>query len=82
MIAPHAGNRNVVLVSLGPKTHVLAGLLVASRNEEITFLHVHGRSISAMDVKAATDIAVCSVTFDDSSADRMIPEHDYVPVTA
>ena len=65
MIAPHAGNRNIVLVSLGPKTHVLASLLIAARNEEVTFLHVHGRSISAADVKAAPDIAVCSVTFDE-----------------
>lgn len=64
MIAPHAGNRNVVLVSLGPKTHVLAGLLIAARNEEVTFLHVHGRSVSATDIQPAPEIAVCSVTFE------------------
>lgn len=82
MIAPHAGNRNIVLVSLGPKTHVLAGLLVAARNEEVTFLHVHGRSISATDVNAAPDIAVCSVTFDEISADSITQENFYVPAIA
>ena len=64
MIAPHAGKRNVVLVSLGPKTHVLASLLVASRNDEITCLHVRGRSQSASNVGAGRDIAVCSVLFE------------------
>lgn len=64
MIAPHAGNRNVVLVSLGPKTHVLASLLVAARNDEVTCLHVRGRSINATDIKPAREIAACSVIFE------------------
>ncbi|MEQ1538856.1 MAG: hypothetical protein ABL928_08020 [Sphingorhabdus sp.] len=64
MIAPHAGTRNIVLVSLGPKTHVLAGLLIAARNEEVTFLHVHGRSVSATDIRPTPEVAVCSVIFE------------------
>lgn len=63
MIAPHAGNRNVVFVSLGPKTHVLAGLLVAAKNEEVTCLHVRGRSMASVDIKASAEVAVCSVMF-------------------
>lgn len=82
MIAPHTRNRNIVLVSLGPKTHVLAGLLVASRNEEVTVLHVHGRSISATDVKPAPDIAVCSVTFDEISSDHASQDHAFVAMIA
>lgn len=73
MIAPHAGNRNVVLVSLGPKTHVLAGLLVAARNDEVTFLHVHGRSFAAMDVRETPNVAACSVTF--ANASRALGAH-------
>lgn len=78
MIAPHTGNRNIVLVSLGPKTHVLAGLLVASRNEEVTFLHVHGRSVSATDVKPASEFAVCSVTFEEADMDHISHDRAYV----
>lgn len=66
MIAPHAGNRNIVLVSLGPKTHVLASLLIAVQNEEVTFLHVHGRSLNPADIKPGTEVAVCSVLFENA----------------
>ena len=64
MIAPHAGNRNIVLVSLGPKTHVLASLLIAVQNEEVAFLHVHGRSLNPADIKPGAEVAVCSVLFE------------------
>jgi hypothetical protein len=67
MSLPHSGIRNVVIVTLGPKTHTLASLLLASHHEEITCLHVKGSSSELMDVLPADGVSLCSVVFDQKS---------------
>jgi len=64
MSLPHAGIRNVVFVPLGPKPHVLASLLVAAKNEEITCLHVKGSHVAFTDVLPAFEVTACSVVFE------------------
>jgi hypothetical protein len=64
MAAPHIGVRNIVFITLGPKTHVLAALLVSVRSPEIACLHVRGRSEKPVDVLPGKGMVVCSALFE------------------
>jgi dihydroxyacetone kinase DhaKLM complex PTS-EIIA-like component DhaM len=64
MVSPHVGIRNVVFVCLGPKTHVLASLLVAAKNEDVTCLHVQGGPATPINVEPSNAVTVCRVRFE------------------
>jgi D12 class N6 adenine-specific DNA methyltransferase len=61
LIAPYLDRTNVSFVSLGPKPHVLATILVAMRFSNITCLHVQGNSKQRADVKPHGAVCVTKV---------------------
>jgi len=54
---------NVVVVPLGPKSHVLSTILVAIRKPEIGCLHIAGNSTNIVDAAPSGDVAVVRVQF-------------------
>ncbi|HEX8902925.1 hypothetical protein [Vitreimonas sp.] len=64
MVAPHVGLRNCIIVPLGPKSHVLASLLVASRSEAVSCLYVKGGLNEPIDVREGRSMTFCSVLFE------------------
>jgi len=52
LAAPAISSRNVALVPLGPKTHVLACILVANRLPEVTCIYVQGSRERVQQVEA------------------------------
>jgi hypothetical protein len=48
MVSPHVGNKNVVIIPLGPKAHVLSSILVSVKTAEVACLHVAGPSARKM----------------------------------
>jgi hypothetical protein len=63
MVAPHVGMRNIVFITLGPKTHVLASLLVSTVFDEITCLHAQGGPEHPFNVVASGTISGCRLKF-------------------
>ncbi len=57
---------NVILIPLGPKTHVLGSMLAAMRFADIACLHVSGRFRTPVNIEASGDIAACRVTIERS----------------
>ena len=61
IITPYLGIKNIVLVPLGPKTHVLASILISMKFPEVACLHVGGYVIDPVSIEAAGDVFVTSV---------------------
>lgn len=56
-------NNHIVLVPMGPKTHVLAALLVGLRMPWIACLHAKGTRVNPVQVEAAGDLSIARVRF-------------------
>ncbi len=54
---------HIVVVPMGPKTHVLVTLLVALRMPRITCLHAKGTRVEPVQVEAQGDLSIARVTF-------------------
>jgi len=63
IVSPHVGNRNVVIIPLGPKSHVLSSILVSMKKPEVECLHIAGRSARKMYAQPTGEIAMARIVF-------------------
>lgn len=63
VISPYLKLADITFVPMGPKPHVLAAILLAIRFNQITCLHVHGKTQKAKDVVASGDVIATRVHF-------------------
>lgn len=63
VISPYLKIADITLVPMGPKPHVLAAILLAIRFDQVTCLHVNGKTKNAVDVAATNDTIVTRLTF-------------------
>jgi len=63
VITPYLKTADITFIPMGPKPHVLAAILLAIRFEQVTCLHVNGRTQTAVDICASGDIISTSVHF-------------------
>lgn len=70
VVAPHLGAANIIIVPMGPKPHVLASIVVASRFREVTCLYAKGTRHRPPEVKAASpmDIVVTCIEIETQNA--------------
>lgn len=60
-LVPFQGDSDITYIPVGPKPHVLVGLLLSQQFEDVTMLHIRGDSISAEDVVPSGDFVVTKV---------------------
>jgi hypothetical protein len=62
-VTPLLHNSQIILIPMGPKPHVLAGILLSMRHKEIACLRVSARRKRAEIVEATGDLIATRVTF-------------------
>lgn len=67
VVMPYLKMADVTFVPMGPKPHVLAAILLAIRFEQVTCLHVNGRTQSAVDVSPSGDVIATRLHFKPNS---------------
>jgi hypothetical protein len=63
VISPYLNCADITFVPMGPKPHVLAAILLAIRFNQVTCLHVHGKSQKVGDVGASGTVIATSLLF-------------------
>jgi hypothetical protein len=71
LVSPYVGIRNISMVCLGPKTHVLASILLSMRFANITCLHVQGHSDQQSDVLPQGNICATKVALRPTISDAV-----------
>lgn len=67
VISPYLKMADITFVPMGPKPHVLAAILLAIRFEQVTCLHVNGRTQDAVDVIPGGDVIATRLHFKPNS---------------
>lgn len=63
VVSPYLGAGDITLIPMGPKPHVLAAIILAIRFDQITCLHVNGRSKAPEDVISSGNFIATQLTF-------------------